>query len=117
MRTDLTIAQVPAQPILMDLNKLTHYKMFCPIMHIDVCPESASRVDLDNFQRNPPDVFLYYSFGNETLLAFEEVFRDGKKSNIRRIQDWLTSESTLNLEDKIPIPNVPNTFLYVYSKF
>jgi len=117
MRADLTIAQVPAQPILMDLNNLTHYKMFCPIMHIDVCPESASRVDLDNFRRNPPDVFLYYSFGNETLLAFEEAFRDGKKSNIRRIQDWLTSESTLNLEDKIPIPNVPDTFLYVYSKF
>lgn len=114
---NLTIAQVPAQPILINLNNLTHYKMFCPVMHIDVCPESASGVDLDNFRRNPPDIFLYYSLGNETLLAFEEIFRDGKKSNIRRIQDWLTSESALYLEDKIPIPNVPDAFLYVYSKF
>lgn len=114
--TNLTIAQVPAQPILMDLSNLTHYKMFCPIMHIDICPESASRVDLDNFRINPPDVFIYYSFGSETLLAFEEFFRDGKKSNIRRIQEWVTSGSEMKFEDKIRVPNVPDSFLYVYSK-
>jgi hypothetical protein len=114
--TNLTIAQVPAQPILMDLSNLTHYKMFCPIMHIDICPESASRVDLDNFLINPPDVFIYYSFGSEILLAFEEFYRDGKKSNIRRIQEWVTSGSEMKFEDKIRIPNIPDSFLYVYSK-
>jgi hypothetical protein len=90
--------------------------MFCPIMHIDICPESASRVDLDNFLINPPDVFIYYSFGSEILLAFEEFYRDGKKSNIRRIQEWVTSGSEMKFEDKIRIPNIPDSFLYVYSK-
>lgn len=114
--TNLTIAQVPAQPILMDLNNLTHYKMFCPIMHIDICPESASKADLDNFQRDPPDVFLYYSYGDNVLLGFEEVFREGKRSNIRRIQEWLASGSAMKFEDKIRVPSTPDSFLYVYSK-
>ena len=113
---NLTIAQVPAQPILMDLNNLTHYKMSCPIMHIDVCPESASRVDLNSFQKDPPDVFLYYSFGVGTLLAFEEEYRDGQKSNIRRIEEWLNSGSAMKFEDRIKVPNIPDSFLYVYSK-
>lgn len=113
---NLTIAQVPAQPILMNLNNLTHYKMFCPVMHIDVCPESASRVDLNNFQKNPPDVFLYYSFGVETLFGLEEAFRDGQKSNIRRIEEWLNSGSAMKFEDRIKVPNMLNSFLYVYSK-
>jgi hypothetical protein len=113
---NLTIAQVPAQPILMNLNSLNHYKMFCPIMHIDVCPESASRVDLENFKEDPPDVFLYYSFGDGALLSFEDSFRDGKKSNIRRIEEWVNSGSAMKLEDKIEVPNTPDSFLYIYSK-
>jgi hypothetical protein len=113
---NLNIAQVPAQPILMNLNNLTHYKMYCPIMHIDVCPEWASRIDLENFKKDPPDVFLYYSFSDETLLAFEDVFRDGEKSNIRRISEWLNSGSAMKFEDKIMVPNTPGSFLYVYSR-
>jgi hypothetical protein len=113
---NLNIAQVPAQPILMNLNNLTHYKMYCPIMHIDVCPEWASRTDLENFKKDPPDVFLYYSFSDETLLAFEDVFRDGEKSNIRRIREWLNSGSAMKFEDKIMVPSTPGSFLYVYSK-
>ena len=115
-RKNLTIAQVPAQPILMNLNNLTHYKMFCPIMHIDICPESASKVDLDNFQKVPPDVFLYYSFSEPTLRAFEEIFRDGKETNIRRIEEWLASGSAMKLEDKIRVPNIQDSFLFIYSK-
>ena len=85
-------------------------------MHIDVCPESASRVDLNSFQKDPPDVFLYYSFGVGTLLAFEEEYRDGQKSNIRRIEEWLNSGSAMKFEDRIKVPNIPDSFLYVYSK-
>ena len=113
---NLNIAQVPAQPILMNLNNLTHYKMYCPIMHIDVCPEWASRVDLENFKKDPPDVFLYYSFSDEILLAFEDVFRSGEKSNIRRIEEWLNSGSAMKFEDKIMVPSTPGSVLYVYSK-
>jgi hypothetical protein len=109
------IAELPAQPILDSFSTLKQYRLNCPIMHIDVCPESAAIVDLRRIEANPPAVFVYFDFGTPLLKDFENVYRFGKISTIRKIRDNLLSDSRYRLASTISDPADPNSKVYIFS--
>ena len=69
-----------------------NYKMYdlkCPIEWWDICPEANSVADLRAVQSDKPEVIVWNVAPEFVMAGHEAGFRDGKKSAIRAMQDWV----------------------------
>jgi hypothetical protein len=107
-----TLAVLPSQPIFYAFSKLKKYDLYCPIMHIDICPETASKVDLDHIQKKPPSVLVFFDLGASTMNALEAFYRNGQKSNISKILDF--AKSHYHSRSVIEVPNLNDVKVYVF---
>ena len=87
-KPDPKIVIFPMQPVISELSSLTKYRLNCPILHFDVCPDNEAVKDLKNFKRNPPDLVVLFDLGMDFINSNEKIWRDGKISTYREIQEF-----------------------------
>lgn len=107
MDSDLKILVFPMQPVISELSLLTNYRLNCPIMHFDVCPDNEAEKDLKKFKQNPPDLVVLFDLGMDFIDSNEIAWRDGKISTYRKIQEFFL-ESGLYSTIKIVQSNSVN---------
>lgn len=97
----------PMQPVISELSLLKKYRVNCPIMHFDICPDNEAEKDFKNFKMNPPDLVVLFDLGMDFIDINEKAWRDGKISTYRRIQEFFL-ESGLYSKVKIVRSNSVN---------
>lgn len=65
------------------------YKLNCPILWWDICPEQLSEEDFRKIQTDPPTGIIWGVVPESVIRAHEMGFRGGQISAIRKIQDWI----------------------------
>jgi len=85
---DPKIVIFPMQPVISELSLLTKYRLNCPILHFDVCPDNEAEKDLKNFKNNPPELVVLFDLGMDFINSNEKVWRDEKISTYREIQEF-----------------------------
>ncbi len=85
---DPKIVVFPMQPVISELSLLTKYRLNCPIMHFDVCPDNEAEKDFKNFKMSPPDLVVLFDLGMDFIDSNEKAWRDEKISSYRKIQEF-----------------------------
>jgi hypothetical protein len=82
------IMTFPMQPIVTEMSSFRKYRLNCPILHFDVCPDNEAVKDLKKFERNPPDLVVLFDLGRNFIELNERSWRSGQISVYRNIQDF-----------------------------
>jgi hypothetical protein len=82
------IMSFPMQPIVTEMSSFRKYRLNCPILHFDVCPDNEAFKDLKKFERNPPDLVVLFDLGRNFIESNERSWRSGQISVYRNIQDF-----------------------------
>lgn len=72
--------------------KLNPVDLRCPIIWWDVCPEVLAAADVMSIKSNPPDLLVWNIPPVWVTDFHERVFRAGRVSAIREIDNWIKSE-------------------------
>jgi hypothetical protein len=115
--SDPKILIFPMQPVISELSSLTKYRLNCPILHFDVCPDNEAKKDLKNFKRNPPDLVVLFDLGMDFIISNEKTWRDEKISTYRKIQEFFLESgwySTLKIVQSNSV-NLSDVYILVLN--
>lgn len=87
--SDPKVLIFPMQPVIYELSSFSNYRLNCPIMHFDVCPDNEADKNFEKIKRNPPDLVVLFDSGMSYIYSNEKAWRDGKISTYRKIQEFL----------------------------
>jgi hypothetical protein len=82
------------------------YPLKCPIEWFDLCSEEQTLDDLRSLQKQLPSAVVWNVVPEYVLEGHEKAFRNGTRSGIRSIQNWLSSkveDGTYRLESEYVI--------------
>lgn len=83
---DSILYQFPNIPLF---NVLTNRKsLYAAIPYFDVCPDLLALESAEQLHENPPTLFLWANLSEGRWNLHEEIFRDGKVSGQRAIQEF-----------------------------
>ena len=101
------IVTFPMQPVINEISGLPRYKLNCPILHFDICPDNQAQIDLKSFKRVSPDLVVLFDLGVDFVIANEKTWRSGNVSVYSKIQNYFLYSGRYEVVRKIP-PNSSN---------
>jgi hypothetical protein len=111
------VISIPAQPTLSWLHRGFYensYYLRCPIIWIDICPEHEAEETFAKIQREAPDMIVFFDLGAEALVDLERGYRNGKKSTLSRIREYLLSGNDYRILKTVATAgNSANVFILV----
>jgi len=110
------IVTFPMQPIITEMSELPRYKLNCPILHFDICPDDQAQVDLQMLRSNPADIVVLFDLGSEFILENERVWRSGNNSTYSKIQDYLLNGKRYIVIYKIRPDDFNLSTVYILAK-
>lgn len=111
--SDPKIVIFPMQPVISKLSSFTKYRLNCPILHFDVCPDNEAMKDLKNFKRNPPDLVVLFDLGMDFINSNEKVWRDEKISTYREIQEFFLESGRYSTLKIVQSNSVSSSDVYI----
>lgn len=106
---DSVIYGFPNIRIFNVLLKNTNMKHFVPVPFYDVCSDDYIREDIEKLKENPPDIIVWIDIPG-CMDLHEEVFRDNKKLEQRKFQEWFAS--SVNEDKYTLIGQYDSMFIY-----
>jgi hypothetical protein len=82
------ILTFPMQPIVGEMSELSRYRLNCPILHFDICPDNEALVDFERFAKKPPNLVVLFDLGADFIDLNERAWRGGQVSVYRDIQNF-----------------------------
>ena len=91
----------PMEPIIYDLSKIEQYRVNCPILHFDICPERVATLDLKRIMQDPPEIVVLFDLGKDFIRSNEATFRGGKNSAYQSILKYFVKSRDYTLVDSL----------------
>lgn len=114
-----SLISLPAQPTISNIisnDWNLRYKVYCPVLWVDICSEKAAQKTVTQILNNPPDYLIYFSLPDVSLLSLEKGFRAGKYSSLRYLQDQLKAESVFQKVGEIKAEELGESKVEIYKK-
>ena len=68
---------------------------FVPVPFYDVCSDEYIKEDIETLMQNPPDIVIWLNIEN-AFEIHENAYRNGKKLEQRKFQEWIINEAEKN---------------------
>ena len=73
--------------------KIDSFETTCAIVWFDVCSAKSAAKTFEEIKRGKPDLIVWLVEPEAVLRGHEEAFGNGERSEVRKFQSWLFSES------------------------
>ena len=110
---DAKVLVFPMQPIVGRMSNLSNYRMNCPILHFDVCPDNEGQKDLQSIMENPPDLVILFDLGKQFVELNEQTWRDGQISTYRKTQNFFLKSGRYSVVKIIKPDSVNLSRVYI----
>jgi hypothetical protein len=110
---DSKVLVFPMQPIVGHMSELSSYRLNCPILHFDVCPDNEAEKDLQAIMRNSPDLVILFDLGEQFVNVNEQVWRGGQVSVYRKMQNFFLQSGRYSVVKIVKINSVNLSKVYI----
>jgi hypothetical protein len=114
-----SMAALPAQPSITRIIRndwVTVPNLYCPVLWIDVCNESAARRTEMELIKDGPSFLLYFELQPETNTALDLVFRNGNESTMTRLPTQLVRSGLYKIIQTINNPTLDGSKIILLKR-
>jgi len=99
-------------PHISALNVMTNRKHnnFIPITYFDVCSDEYAEMTAQYLEQSPPKIIILMDFPEEAWKIHENIFRGGKRSGQRKIQNVIENFKQSNRYEIVYSAKIPHNY-------